>query len=102
MDLNEFKQKTIREKLQIDQYKFGRILTMVDFGNVDYWFEEDRMDFDGSSIKEDEKFSIDLKNLFDFLNCFSAKTKFYFGHDSNKSKSLGFIGAAKDIFVDIM
>jgi len=98
MDLNEFKHQVIREKLKIDAFVFGKILSIVDFGNVDYWFEEDRMGVDGNSIGDDEKFSVDFKMLFDFLSCISVKSKFYFGHDPNKIKSLGFIGAARNVF----
>lgn len=98
MDLTDFKQQIIRKKLNIDESGFGKVLSIVDFGNVDHWFEEDRMDFDGSNIGDNEKFVIGIKMLFDFLNCFSSKSRFYFGYDPNKSKSLGFIAVAEGVF----
>ena len=98
MDLVEFKQQTIKEKLEITEERFGKILSIIDFGNVNYWFEEDRMDFDGGNISADEKFSISLKMLYEFLSCFSAKSRFYFGYNPNKNKSLGFIAVAEGIF----
>ena len=98
MDLIDFKQQIVREKFNIKKDVFGKILSIVDFGNVNYWFEEDRMDFAGNKINDNERFAVDLKMLFDFLGCISVKSRFYFGHDQNKRQSLGFIGAARDVF----
>jgi hypothetical protein len=98
VNLAEFKQQIIREKLNVNKDIFGKVLSIIDFGNVNYWFEEDTMDADGSNIGENEKFSIDFKMLFDFLYYISEENRFYFGHDPNKKKSLGLIGAARSVF----
>lgn len=98
IDLSDFKSQAIRGKLNINTDVFGRVLSIIDFGNVNYWFEDDRMDIDGKDVAVDEKFSISLKMLNDFLSCFSIKSRFYFGYDPNKNKSLGFIAVAERIF----
>lgn len=36
MDFQEF----TLNYLQIDEEKFGRIYTFIDFGNVNYWYEK--------------------------------------------------------------
>lgn len=38
MDLGEFKKQYVKNELQITE-DYGRILSMIDFGNVNYWFE---------------------------------------------------------------
>ena len=97
MNLDEFKKEYISgQELGIDS-SFGKILTIIDFGNVDYWFEDDRQDADNKPIKEDERLSINLDKLRDFILLFSDHIRFYYGHDP-RNKSLNFIGAAKHIF----
>ena len=96
MDLEEFKSQVIKEKLNIDEGIFGHVLCMIDFGNVDHWFEEDRMNFNGSSLNENEKFVIDFRMLFDVLNCISMKSRFYFGHDPNKKNHLDLLPPQKE------
>lgn len=97
MDLKELKrQYLIAEELCIDS-SYGRILTIIDFGNVDYWFEEDTQDSDNKAIPEDEKLSIDLEKLNEFTSLFSDHVRFYYGHDP-QNDSLRFIGAAKNFF----
>src|SRR3989344_7426956 len=97
MDLKELKkQYVIGEELGIDS-SFCRVLTIIDFGNVDYWFEEDTQDADNKAIPEDEKLSIDLEKLAEFTSLFSGHVRFYYGHDP-QNDSLRFIGAAKNFF----
>lgn len=97
MDLTELKkQYVIAEELGIDP-SYGRILTIIDFGNVDYWFEEDTQDADNKAIPEDEKLSIDLEKLHQFTLLLSDHARFYYGHDP-QNDSLRFIGAAKHFF----
>lgn len=44
---------------------------MIDFGNVNYWFEQDRQDAENRAIAEDEKLKISLQGLKDFSDLFS-------------------------------
>lgn len=97
MDLHELKKKTIRETLKIDD-SFGRILTFIDFGNVNYWFEEDRQTHENVALKENEKLVVDLLKLKDFLSIFSIDTRFYYGHDPVNQKSTWFIQKAEEVF----
>lgn len=98
MDAAAFKKKYILEtELGIDVHKLGRVLSIIDFGNVNHWFEQDRQDADNKLLAEDEKLSISLAGLHDFASFFSDNTRFYYGHDRN-DHSLGFIMAAKNVF----
>jgi len=97
MDLNEFKKQYIQQELGISG-KFGKIFTFIDFGNVNYWFEEDRQTHDYVALKDNEKFSVNNSKLKDFLNLFSSDIRFYYGHDSSKEKSLWFVQKNQEIF----
>ena len=98
MDLQEFKEKVIKERLGITEDNFGKIFTFIDFGNVDYWYEEDRMGFDGKEISQDQKFTISLSKLANFTKIFSEKSHFYYGQDPKNPKSVGFVFKAKEFF----
>lgn len=97
MDLIEFKKQFVKTELGITD-EYGRIATMVDFGNVNYWFETDRQTDENVALAEDEKFVIDLQGLNEFAGLFSSDVRFYYGHDPANPKSIGFITAAKNIF----
>jgi len=75
--------------------EYGRILTIIDFGNVDYWFDEDRQDSDNNPLAEDQKLVIDLDKLKSFCSLFSDHIRFYYGHNTSK---VSFISAAKYAF----
>ncbi len=98
MDLPEFKKQQIQEKFDIKPDKFKRIISFIDFGNVDYWYELDEQDEDGTLLPSDQRLAIDLQKLFDFLRLFSDDTRFYYGHDSANPRSLGFIMASRYVF----
>ena len=46
----------------------------------------------------DHKLSIDIQKLKDFSNLFSTDVRFYYGHDPENKKSLGFLFATKKVF----
>ena len=98
MDLHEFKVQNIKTTLGILDEQFPRILTFIDFANVDHWFDDDQYDLDGKALPAEQRIAIDLQKLKEFLDCFSADARFYYGHDPVNSGSLAFIGAAKHIF----
>lgn len=97
MDLQDFKKKTTKDALNIDD-SFNRILPFIDFANVNHWFDDDQYDLEGRTLSVDQYVEIDLVKLKDFLRCFADDARFYYGHDSVNSGSLSFIGAAKHIF----
>ncbi len=97
MDLTELKKEyVIGQELGIDA-AYGRILAVIDFGNVDYWFEDDRQDADNQALAEEDKLTVDLRKLKEFASLFSNHVRFYYGHDPQNG-SLQFIAAARHIF----
>lgn len=97
MDLQEFKKQFICNELFITE-GYGRILSIIDFGNVNYWFSKDRQDSDNKALADDEKLRINLEGLRDFANLFSKDVRFYYGIDSKRQGSINFISAAKSLF----
>ena len=100
MDLQEFKKEYVQTELGISK-EFGKVLTFIDFGNVNYWFEEDRQTHDYLALKDDEKLIVNIFKLKSFLDIFSADMRFYYGNDSANTKSLWFIQKAQEIFSKI-
>lgn len=97
MDLQDFKKKYVQEELGIKD-EFGKILSFIDFGNVNYWFDEDRQTHEHVALVDNEKLYIDLEKLQDFLVLFSSRVRFYYGNDPANGKSLWFIQKAQSIF----
>jgi len=97
MNLQEFKKQYVQQELGINE-NFGKIHVFIDFGNVNHWFEEDRQDHDNSLLKNNEKLVINLRKLKEFVDLFSLDSRFYYGHDRQNLKSIGFIRVARDIF----
>lgn len=97
MDLHEFKTYNIKQKLGIEDSRFGKIFSFIDFGNVNNWFSEDKM-WQDKAVKEGEKIFIDLEKLFDFSKYFSNRSRFYYGHDPKKVGSMKFLGKTKYVF----
>lgn len=97
MELQEFKKEYIKEELGITE-NFGKVISFVDFGNVNYWFEEDNQSYEHILLKDDEKLSIDILKLKEFLKIFSNDVRFYYGYDSLRKKSIYFIQKAEEVF----
>lgn len=97
MDLLEFKKQYVQQELGISN-DFGRVLAFIDFGNVNYWFEEDRQTHEYVALKDNEKLFVDLEKLKDYLEIFSTDIRFYYGHDFANQKSISFIQKAESIF----
>lgn len=100
MDLHEFKIKNIRDTLGISTGQFPRILTFIDFANVNKWFERDEFAEDGTLLPADQGLAIDLQKLKDLLYLFSEDVRFYYGTDTDNARSGKFMGAARHIFGD--
>ncbi len=95
MDLQEFKKYNICQQVGISTDEFPRIITFIDFANVDHWFDDDQYDLDGRALPIDKRIGIDLEKLKEFLYHFAEDARFYYGHDP---LNLSFITAAKYIF----
>ena len=56
MDGKSYNLKDLKlQNLGIDKEKFGRIFTFVDYGNVNYWYDKDRRDWDNNQLTENKK-----------------------------------------------
>lgn len=100
MNLDELKQRHIRETLGISADLFPRIITFVDFANVNKWYERDEFDENGILLPSDQRLTINLRGLSDFLRIFSDDVRFYYGTDSTNQGSAKFMGAVRYIFGD--
>lgn len=98
MNLEELRQQHIRQALGIDAAKFPKILTFVDFANVNHWFDDEAYDLDGAPLQEGQSVEIDIEKLKSFLGCFSDDIRFYYGHDPARSGSMSFHRATKHVF----
>jgi uncharacterized LabA/DUF88 family protein len=97
MNLEELKNKTIRERIGITD-DFGRIFSFIDFANVNRWFENDRQDYDNKLLAPNDKISVTPESLKGFADIFSARTRIYYGEDPHNQKSLAFTYALRQIF----
>ncbi len=97
MNLQELKSQFVKEELGITE-DFGTIMTFIDFGNVNYWFESDRQDASNVALGKNQKLEISLEGLKSFTEIFSNHVRFYYGHDAQHYSSLGFIRKVRDIF----
>ncbi len=98
MNLDELRQQRIRDTTDIHAEKFPRILTFIDFANVNHWFKDDPYDLDGKPLAGDQKIEIDIEKLKNFLAAFSQDMRFYYGHDPASPGSMAFHRATKHIF----
>ena len=97
MELLDLKKQMVRKELGIAE-EYGRVLSFIDFGNVNYWFDNDRQDNEGIQLADNERLSINLEKLKELSSLFSIDTRFYYGHDPTKIGSMGFLRASKAIF----
>ena len=62
MDLQEFKSYNVRQKVGIDEKKFGKVFIFMDFANVDKWFSEDVRDLENKILGNDKKLVVIARN----------------------------------------
>jgi hypothetical protein len=98
MDLVAMKRDLLLKELGVDSAALGKTMSIVDFGNVTYWFDKDRQTADNVALAADEKLQIDLDGLKKFADLFTDHTRFYYGHDSQKEGSLRFLSATRAVF----
>jgi uncharacterized LabA/DUF88 family protein len=97
MELQEFKKQFVQQELGVTE-TFGKIISFIDFGNVNHWFEEDRQRHDYIALADDEKLVVDLQKLHEFTYIFSNDARFYYGYDPQNTGSFGFIRAVRQVF----
>ncbi len=88
--------------LGIDKKEFGKICTFVDFGNVNFWYEKDRRDWNENTLKENEKLVVEIEKLAKFIRLFSEQRRFYYGWHKRIKRSWHIvIWAEKNGFIKI-
>ena len=98
MDLPELKRQHLRDTLGIADAAFPRILTFVDFANVNHWFDDETYNLDGVPLQEGQSVETDIERLKSLLDCFSTDVRFYYGHDPASIGSMAFNRATKHVF----
>jgi len=98
MQINEFRDQFIKEQVGIELEDFGSIQAFIDFGNVNYWYENDERDEKGNKMKAGDKLVVGIKELANFCNTFSDKSRFYYGLDERREKSIHIISLARKYF----
>ena len=94
MEQQEFKRQFIRTEVSIDD-TFGIVHAYIEFGNVAYWFSEDRQDQDRNVLPDNQMLAIDIERLKFFSDSIASDTRFYYGHPDN---DIRFLTKAKYIF----
>lgn len=101
MDLRDLK----LTNLGLNDVDYGRILAIIDFGNVTYWYHRDKIGPDAAPLKEGQRLIVDLEKLYSFCD-FAYQARFYYGwhprlersqHIVVKADKIGFIKQTKQI-----
>lgn len=74
---------------------FGKIMPFIDYGNVDYWYRDDRQSPENQPLADDEYVSINLDGLKEFSDLLGPDGRFYYGHPPN---AIAFLTSAKFAF----
>jgi len=83
MNLGDLKLQTIG----IYKERFGKIFCFVDYGNVNYWYENDERDWDGNTLAKGYKLFVDIEKLADFILGFADQKRFYYGWNPRKKQN---------------
>lgn len=100
MNLEELKQQNVRQNLGLAPSDFPDAVAFIDFANVNKWYEEDEFVEEGIPLASNEKLTINLEGLRDFLKIFCSDIRFYYGTDPANVGSVKFMGASRYIFSD--
>ena len=95
MDQVALKRQFVRSELGIDD-SFGVIHSYIEYGNVTYWFEDDRQDADRNPIPSGQRLAIDIEGLKKFADIVGEDARFYYGYHPTGSTS--FLVKAKHVF----
>src|SRR3989344_6704302 len=81
--------------LGIEKTTYGNIYCFVDFGNVNYWYEDDRRDWNDNELSPSQKLIIDISKSGRFLGSFSEQKRFYYGWHQRIRRSWHIIASAR-------
>jgi len=95
MKFGSFQELRIANLLGFNPKEFGRIFAFVDYGNVQHWYEDQRRKSDGTRLKPNEIFYVDIWKLGKFLDSFVGHKRFYYGHIPSKPATLHIVALAK-------
>jgi len=79
VDQVEFKKQFVRSELGIND-SFGNIHSYIEYGNVTYWFADDRQDAERNLIPNDKRLAIDIEGLKKFTDIIGVDARFYYGY----------------------
>lgn len=95
MDQAALRRQFVRSEFGIDD-SFGIIHSYIEYGNVTYWFEDDRQDADRNPIPNDQRLAIDIEGLKKFADIVGEDARFYYGY--HPAGSTSFLIKAKHVF----
>ena len=95
MEQSELKRQFVRSEVGVDD-SYGKVHSYIEFGNVTYWFGDDRQDADRNVIPDDQMLAIDIEGLKSFSDIIAEDTRFYYGHPPGKDTS--FLVKSKHVF----
>jgi uncharacterized LabA/DUF88 family protein len=98
VELHELKRVQLLQTLEVDPDLFQRVLSIIDFANVNHWFDGSTTDLDDEPLEAGAKIEADLTKLYAFTRIIGKDARFYYGLDTARSSSLAFIKAAQHIF----
>ncbi|KKU05240.1 MAG: hypothetical protein UX06_C0001G0001 [Candidatus Giovannonibacteria bacterium GW2011_GWA2_45_21] len=78
MDQADFKRQFVRSEVKVDD-SYGKVHSYIEFGNVTYWFADDRQDADRNLIPENQSLAIYLDGLKEFAYFIGEDARFYYG-----------------------
>lgn len=82
MDPATFRRDFLRTELGIDE-SYGTVHSYIEYGNVTYWFNDDRQDAERNQIPEDKTLAINIEGLKKFADVIGEDARFYYGHPPN-------------------
>jgi uncharacterized LabA/DUF88 family protein len=95
MDQGELKRQFVRTEIGVDD-SYGKVHSYIEFGNVTYWFGDDRQDAERNVIPDDQMLAINIEGLKSFSDIIAEDTRFYYGHPPGKDTS--FLVKSKYVF----
>ena len=95
MEQTEFKRQFVRSEIGVNE-TYGCVHSYIEFGNVTYWFSDDRQDADRNAIPADHMLAVDLEGLKKFADMIGEDTRFYYGHPPGKDTA--FLMKSKHVF----
>jgi len=95
MDQGELKRQFVRLEIGVDD-SYGRVHSYIEFGNVTYWFADDRQDADRNVVPDNQMLAINIEGLKSFSDIIGEDARFYYGHPPGRDTS--FLVKSKHVF----